>query len=70
MLQGSPSGSMSLIDWKKIGVGALIAISGTLLTYITQVITGADFGVWTPLVVSAWSIISNIIRKYLSNTQQ
>lgn len=53
-------------DLKKIATGALMAVLGALLTYITSVIGDIDFGSYTPLVVSIWSVIANIIRKWIS----
>ena len=60
--------SMIDLDWKKVGTGALIAIAGALLTYISEVITGINFGSWTPVVVTVWSVAANIARKYLTGT--
>jgi hypothetical protein len=53
-------------DLTAIGKGALIAAGGALLTYITSYVTSTDFGQWTPVIVSVWSIIVNVSRKYLS----
>lgn len=57
------------IDCKKIGKGALIAVAGCLLTYITQEIGNINFGDWQPLVVAGWSVIVNIVRKWIVKTQ-
>lgn len=58
------------IDFKKIGMGALIALSGALLTYLTEVISGLDLGEWTPIVVAVWSIIVNALRKILDGIKE
>lgn len=55
------------IDWKKIGVGALIALGGALLTYFQEVVAQIDFGVYQGLAVAVNSIIVNAVRKFLSN---
>lgn len=55
-------------DIKAIWRGAMIATAGALLTYVTQVITGANFGQWTPIVVAIWSIVANSIKKYLTTS--
>lgn len=52
-------------DGKKILIGALVAITGALLTYITETIGQIELGDYTPLVVAVWSIIANVVRKYL-----
>ena len=52
-------------DLKKVGIGALIAIGGALLTYIEQTIPLVDFGDITPLVVALNGVIVNFLRKFL-----
>lgn len=52
-------------DLKKIGIGALMAILGALLTYVTETIGQVELGDYTPIVVAVWSIVANIARKYL-----
>ncbi|MCK9370235.1 hypothetical protein M0R04_10045 [Candidatus Dojkabacteria bacterium] len=71
-MNGSISKELNSIDWKKIGTGALIAVIGALLTYLTQVVSGLDLGAFTPIVVSGWSILANITRKWITDysTQQ
>jgi len=56
-------------DFLKIGKGALIAIIGALLTYLSQVVSGLDFGQWTPIVMAFWSIVTNAVKKWLSNNE-
>jgi hypothetical protein len=56
-------------DFKKIGKGAIIAVVGALMTYLTQVITTIDFGAYTPIVVAFWGIVVNTVDKYLRNNQ-
>lgn len=69
-MSGTPALSIGKIDWKKIGIGALVALGGTLLTYVSQIVANTDFGVFTPLVVSGWAIVVNILRKFLTDTSQ
>lgn len=57
--------ALSVTDLKAIGRGALMAVGGALLTYISSVITATDFGMYTPTVVALWSIILNTARKYV-----
>lgn len=47
----------------KIGKGALIAGAGAVLTYLSQAVSGADFGLWTPIIVAALSVAVNAVRK-------
>ena len=54
-------------DLSKIGKGLLIAAVGAILTYVTDMIPNVDFGEWTPVVVAAWSVIANTVRKLLAN---
>lgn len=61
--------SLNKEDLKKIGTGALMAILGALLTYITETIGQVDFKDYTPLVVAVWSIIANVIRKYIAESK-
>ena len=54
-------------DLKRIGLGALVAVSGALLTYLTDLIPNVDFGSMTPVVVALWSVIANTVRKLLTD---
>lgn len=67
----SPKWSLNSIDWKKIGIGALVAIVGAVLTYSQQVIMKVDFGTWSPIVMIVNSTIVNLVRKFIAdNTEQ
>lgn len=54
-------------DLLKIGKGALIAMAGVLLTYLSTVVTQTDFGTWTPLVTAGWAVVVNTATKFLSD---
>lgn len=54
-------------DLQKIGTGALVAIGGALITYLTQVVGQIDFGDYTPVAVALFSVAVNIARKYLAD---
>ena len=45
--------------------GAVIAMVGALLTYLTKVISGEDFQEFTPLIMAGWSIVANVVKKYI-----
>ncbi len=55
-------------DLKKIGIGALVAVAGALLTYLSETIASVDFGELTPVVMALWSVIANVARKFLTNS--
>lgn len=73
----SPAFSLNAIDWQKIRTGALVALSGAALTYI-PLFAGfsyvANMGThtidFTPFVVFALSVVSNVLRKFVSDNQQ
>ena len=56
------------LDWKKIGIGAGVAVGGALLTYLAELIPTIDFGAYTPLAVALLGVLVNIGRKYLTET--
>ena len=66
---GSPAFSFSGEDVKKVLIGTLVAAAGAALTYVTEWATATDFGIYTPMVVAGLSVLTNIARKYLFNTQ-
>lgn len=59
--------TINSIDWKKIGVGALIAMGGALLTYVVEVFGNIDFGQFAVIVIPAFGILVNFLRKLISN---
>lgn len=58
--------TLNTFDWKKILIGSGIAATGAVLTYGTSLVANTNFGEWTPVVVAAWSIVANIVRKWLA----
>lgn len=65
MNETSKQWSLNNIDYKKILVGAGIALLGALATYLQDTIPGIDFGTWTPVIVAINSILVNTIRKFV-----
>lgn len=54
------------LPWKKIKkvlVGAVIAMLGALLTYLSEVVTTVNWGEWTPIVTALFAIFVNMARK-------
>jgi len=56
--------SFDKVTMSKIAKGALIAISGALLTYMAQYVATTDFGAYTPIVVALASILINAGKEY------
>lgn len=48
---------------KKVGVGALIAGAGAVLTYAIDAVPSLELGQWSPVVVACLSILVNFLRK-------
>lgn len=66
-METSKQFTLNTIDWKKIGKGALIAVIWVLMTYLADLIPTIDFGVYTPIVVAGFSILANIVRKWMES---
>jgi hypothetical protein len=57
--------NLSNAEWMNMLKGAAVAAVGAVLTYATQAVAGIDFGPNTPMVVAAFSIVANYLRKVL-----
>ena len=53
-------------DLKSIGKGAVIALAGTLLTYLAEMIPNVSFGQYSELVAMLLMIGINAGRKYIA----
>lgn len=53
-------------DLKAIGTGALIALAGTLLTYLADLIPNTDFGQYGEVIAMLLMILINAGRKALA----
>jgi len=53
---------------RSILLGAMVAGLGAILTYVSQAATGADYGIYTPIVVAGLSVLTNIVRKLAEPT--
>lgn len=69
-MRGSYFFSLSKYDWKKIGIGAAVAVVGALLTYFADLIPTIDFGPWTPIVTAGFAVLANVLRKWMMDTQE
>ena len=62
----SPPLHMATFDWRKVGMGLLVAIIGAVLTVFEEQIPTIDFGdTWTPFIVAINSALVNLIRKFV-----
>ena len=68
-MEDSKRGILNAIDWKKLGIGLLIAVGGALATYLQDTIPGLDFGAFTAIVVALNSVLVNLLRKWLSGVK-
>jgi hypothetical protein len=57
------------VNWGKVGAGALVAVAGALLTYISSWLTGQNFGEYTPVIMAVWTTLANIARKWFSSIE-
>jgi hypothetical protein len=56
-------------DISKIFKGAIIAVAGAILTYLTQLSVSLPNGTYTPLITAGFAIVANILWKWLKNNQ-
>jgi len=47
-----------------IAKGACVAAIGAMLTYLAADFSGINFGIFTPLVTAALSVLTNAVRKW------
>ncbi len=66
-MKGSKRWQLSKDDWKRIGIGALMAVGGAIATYLEELIPTLDFGSWTPVAVAVNGILINTIRKLITD---
>ena len=60
---------LSQIDWYKILIGLLVALSGAALTYLSEFVLSVEWGNLQPLIVAGMSVLVNFLRKFLTVTQ-
>jgi hypothetical protein len=69
-MDGSPGFSLNLLELRKVGKGLLIALIGAALTYLSEYMSGADFGMYTPVIVAVWSVVTNFVQKFIVDNSQ
>jgi len=68
-MEGSPRFLLGKEDAAKIIKGALIALAGAGVVFLTSV-SGLDFGAWSPTVGALAAIAINALRKWISDSSQ
>lgn len=61
----SPKYQLNKKDLAKIGKGALIAMGGALLVYITDTLPQIEWGPWAGVAVAVGAILINAARKFI-----
>ncbi|WP_145028975.1 hypothetical protein [Caulifigura coniformis] len=54
-------------DLRKLGTGLMIALVGAVATFLSEVATSLDFGIWSPFVSMGLSVLVNAIRKWITD---
>lgn len=62
--------TLDKVGLQKAGRFLLVAMVGALLTALTQVVTGTDFGPWTPVVTALWGAIAEAGRRWATDYTQ
>lgn len=70
-MNGSPSFSLSGTDLKKLGIGALLAMGGTLVTFLsTEFLLNLDQSTLLgALLAGIASVVLNALRKLIADTR-
>jgi hypothetical protein len=58
------------VDFRKLGTGCLGALVGAVATFLSEAATSIDFGMWSPFVSTAISVVVNAIRKWIADNSQ
>ncbi len=56
-------------DLTKIGVGATLAGTGAVLTYLVEMVPNVDLGTWQPLVAAVLAVLVNLVRKFVQENR-
>jgi hypothetical protein len=66
----SPAGQLAVSDWKKIGMGALLAVLGALSGYLATVGPAIETKSASGLILAVTvSVLGNMIRKWMTDTR-
>jgi hypothetical protein len=59
--------ALDAADMRKLGTGFLVALVGALATFLSDLTTSIDFGLWSPFVGMAISVAVNFLRKWMTD---
>jgi hypothetical protein len=62
--------SLDQADVRKLGTGFLVALVGAVATFLSDAATSVDFGMWSPFISMAVSVVVNAIRKWIADNSQ
>lgn len=62
--------SLDGADLRKLGTGFLVALVGAVATFLSDAATSIDFGMWSPFISMAVSVVVNAIRKWVADNSQ
>lgn len=62
--------SLDRADVRKLGTGFLVALVGAVATFLSDAATSIDFGMWSPFISMAVSVVVNAIRKWIADNSQ
>lgn len=63
----SPAGKLDVVDFKKLLRNLLVVAAGAVLTYLSQWVSGTDFGSWNGIIVPLVAGLIDAARKWLTN---
>lgn len=63
-IQGSSSGNMTTLDWKKWATKGLIVVAAAIVTYASQSLSGTNLGVYGPIVMGLITIAGDLLHRY------
>jgi len=58
---------LNKVDWKKIGTGFLIAMSGPFVLWLGDATGQIDVGLLTPTIAALIATLVNVIRKWAAD---
>jgi len=65
----SQSFELNKDDLKSLGRGAVIALAGALIVFLTDVVAGLNFGAFTPFAVALSAVVVNFLRKWVAENK-
>lgn len=67
--EGSKSFEVNKTDWYKVGKGALIALAGAVIVFLTTYLGDIDFGNYTLFVGAIASGLVNFLRQWVKDNK-